>query len=265
MYQSVLKGDSGESIDLGSMRFWTYDDEKAIPVDSKNVSIVEGDVLSTTCVYDTLSKAKDTEFGLSTFDEMCLNALGAELDTDIDQNYGWAFLCEDGYMWSGELDLKTSGISIHDNRTLVEQATDCWTLAGSKVDCAPLKARLTVSTSSPAAAKCCTAKDSLCLACARGVTVSKYCADHPGELDCPPVVASTTTTKTESAIYPNGTNATTNATHPQTQQVRQTGVIFSVASIPQAQGFLGSRASPSHGRDAFIISWWWLISVMFWM
>ena len=97
MYQSVLKGDSGESIDLGSMRFWTYDDlKKAIPVDSKNVSIVEGDVLSTTCVYDTLSKAKDTEFGLSTFDEMCLNALGAELDTDIDQNYGWAFLCEDG-------------------------------------------------------------------------------------------------------------------------------------------------------------------------
>ena len=169
-------------------------------------------------------------------------------------------------MWSGELDLKTSGISIHDNRTLVEQATDCWTLAGSKVDCAPLKARLTVSTSSPAAAKCCKAKDSFVLGvCKRCNSAASIVQTTPGELDCPPVVASTTTTKNESAIYTNGTNGTTNATHPQTQQVRQTGVIFSIASIPQAQGFLGSRASPSHGRDAFIISWWWLISVMFWM
>jgi hypothetical protein len=265
MYQSVTKKDSGEVIDLGSMRFWTYDDEKAIPVDSKNVSLVEGDVLSTTCVYDTTGRSKATAFGLSTYDEMCLNALGAELDTGIDEHFGQAFNCE-GYMWSGELDAQTSGMDIHANRTLVEQATECWTLTGSGVDCVPLKAQLTVSNMTSATSNvCCLAIASSCLACKEGVSVNAYCAEHPGELDCPKAEApsvkgSPVPVAPSGGAYEDGgqggkkddnhgnkqeTSSTMNNSMTATNQTSLDGdgMTTTLWSIPQAQKFSGAGGS----------------------
>ena len=223
--------------------------KKAIPVDSKNVSLVEGDVLSTTCVYDTTGRSEATIFGLSTYDEMCLNALGAELDTEADEHYGQAFSCE-GSMWSGDLDAQTFGMDIHANRTLIEQATKCWTLTGSRVDCMPLKAQLTVINTTSTRDYCCLATTLACLACKHGLTVKAYCAKYPGKLDC----IMPETTQTNRGLAPNGSSsegggrkannsAETNKESPQSgaqsgNNNSQVGTSWS-AGIPEPQKFLG--------------------------
>ena len=133
MYQSVIKHDTGLHIDLGSMRHWNYADETAVPLDSKDLELVTGDVLFSTCVYNSMGKNKATPFGRSTFDEMCLNMVGTELDT-ADKHYGVAFSCE-GTVWSGELGDHQSALNIHAPETLLETSSDCWSKLGHGLDC----------------------------------------------------------------------------------------------------------------------------------
>ena len=133
MYQSVFKHDTGAHIDLGSMRHWTYADETAVPLDSKGLDLHAGDVLLSTCVYNTQHMSEATKFGRSTYDEMCLNMLGVELDT-ADKHHGSAFSCE-GAVWSGELGDHESALNIHASETLLATSSDCWSKIGNGLDC----------------------------------------------------------------------------------------------------------------------------------
>jgi hypothetical protein len=145
MYQSVTKAGTGEMIDLGSMRHWSYEDETVVPVDGKGVVLVAGDVLTSTCVYNTEKMSTPTDFGLSTYDEMCLNTLGVEMDTE-DKHFGFAFNCE-GHLWSGELGDTQSALNIHATETLLAKTSDCWSALGNGVDCTHQKQQLMQSPS----------------------------------------------------------------------------------------------------------------------
>ena len=140
MYQSVTKADTGEMIDLGSMRHWSYEDETVVPIDGKGVLLEAGDVLTSTCVYNTESTSKPTDFGLSTYEEMCLNTLGVEMDTE-DKHFGFAFNCE-GHLWSGELGDTQSALNIHATETLLSKTSDCWSALGNGLDCTHQKQQL---------------------------------------------------------------------------------------------------------------------------
>lgn len=145
MYQSVRKANTGDIVDLGSMRHWSYEDETIVPLDGKGVELRVGDTLSSTCVYNSESKLEATHFGLSTFEEMCLNTLGVEMDTE-DKHYGFAFNCE-GSLWSGDLGDTQSALNIHSTETLLKRATDCWSNIGNELDCTKMKERLIYSPS----------------------------------------------------------------------------------------------------------------------
>eukprot|EP00936_MAST-01D_sp_MAST-1D-sp1_P001200 g1200.t1 len=147
MYQSLIKHDTGAHIDLGSMRHWSYEDETAVPLDAKGVELVAGDVLSSTCVYNTQSMNTTTPFGRSTYDEMCLNTVGVELDTE-DKHYGTAFSCE-GAVWSGELGDHESALNIHASETLRATSSDCWTKIGNAMDCTTAHAQLVPRAAGP--------------------------------------------------------------------------------------------------------------------
>ena len=140
MYQSVVKQETGEHIDLGSMRHWNYADEIVVPLDSKNLELVAGDVLLSTCVYNTEHMSEATKFGRRTYDEMCLNNLGVELDT-ADRHYGTAFSCE-GAVWSGDLEEHQNGLNIHAPETLLTTSSDCWSKLGHGLDCTEVNTEL---------------------------------------------------------------------------------------------------------------------------
>lgn len=135
MYTTLIpKDDPNARIDLKSAPVWTYEDQSGRSLGE--VALRPGDKIQTTCVYDSTSKTKNTQFDLSTYDEMCLNnivvmvdtpsldevsALGAVADIELR-----AFRCSDtqeGDIWMGEMDSEEDANLVMDNHPLIE--TDC--------------------------------------------------------------------------------------------------------------------------------------------
>jgi len=75
--------------DLESRPFWIFDFQETIPLQfevvanensgetilEKGTEIVPGDKFQVTCVYDSTDRTENTQFDLSTYDEMCFNSL----------------------------------------------------------------------------------------------------------------------------------------------------------------------------------------------
>jgi len=87
--------------DLKSREFWHYDDQATIPMDNEytidvaadgsniansielmqGVEVKPGDKIQATCVYNSMDRTEDTEFGESTYEEMCLIGLLVTFET----------------------------------------------------------------------------------------------------------------------------------------------------------------------------------------
>lgn len=99
----------GNSTDLGSQPAWHYDDQGQQRLSAKKLTISNGDVIQSTCVFDSSARAHDTVFGRETVDEMCFTGVITEHPTHEFVNQGdqslfsgASFRCE-GPMWTGEL------------------------------------------------------------------------------------------------------------------------------------------------------------------
>jgi len=94
--------------DLQSRKFWIYDNQEIIPLELEVVrddtilrgtEIRAGDKLQSTCVYDSTYRTDPTFFYLSTYDEMCVNAIRVTFETPA-------------YLLNGEEDATAAAVDI---------------------------------------------------------------------------------------------------------------------------------------------------------
>ena len=95
-----------------------------------DITVEVGDTIQTTCVYDSRSRDKPTDFHIETVDEMCINIVMSLHDTELNadgtglkpcgfldgggsdtRDCSAAFTCE-GNMWTGQLALGEDGRDI---------------------------------------------------------------------------------------------------------------------------------------------------------
>lgn len=79
--------------DMSSKEFWIYDFQETYPFGFEDITssdgttilrgteIMPGDKIQVTCVYDATSRVKDTIFGISTYDEMCITTIVVTFET----------------------------------------------------------------------------------------------------------------------------------------------------------------------------------------
>jgi len=80
--------------DLKSAEFWIYDFQETYPMDFEDIvstdgtneilrgtEIKAGDKIQVTCVYDSTYREEPTQFGLSTYDEMCITTATITFET----------------------------------------------------------------------------------------------------------------------------------------------------------------------------------------
>merc|ERR1719327_32451 len=69
--------------DLESRPFWIYDFQETIPLDveTRGTEIRPGDKIQVSCIYDSNDRDSPTNFGLSTYDEMCITTLQVTFET----------------------------------------------------------------------------------------------------------------------------------------------------------------------------------------
>merc|ERR1712159_580631 len=69
--------------DLESRPFWIYDFQETIPLDveTRGTEIRPGDKIQVSCIYDSNYRDSPTNFGLSTYDEMCITTLQVTFET----------------------------------------------------------------------------------------------------------------------------------------------------------------------------------------
>merc|ERR1711871_488677 len=83
MYMARIR--NGEKVDIASQPLWTYDDQPLFSTLTKGFDLRPGDILQTTCVFDTtkgIGAKGPLRFGLETIDEMCLNGIMTEHTTE---------------------------------------------------------------------------------------------------------------------------------------------------------------------------------------
>ena len=75
---------------------------------TKGIKLEYGDIIQSTCVFDSTERTEPTIFGRETVDEMCFARVATEhLTAEIDRvkevsRSGSSFKCK-GSMWTGEL------------------------------------------------------------------------------------------------------------------------------------------------------------------
>jgi len=67
--------------DMTSKEFWIYDFQETYTMGDEDITIVPGDKIQATCVYDSTYREKDTRFGISTYDEMCITGVVVTFET----------------------------------------------------------------------------------------------------------------------------------------------------------------------------------------
>lgn len=108
MYQTLTR--EGVTYNLGSAFPWHYDDQVTNSLLSMNLSVQAGDVLQSTCVYQSDSRSEGTSFGKETVDEMCIIALGTLRSSTTDPPL-MAFGCR-GDAWTGQLSPGEDGLQV---------------------------------------------------------------------------------------------------------------------------------------------------------
>lgn len=113
MYQTLTR--DGVVTDLASQPIWHYDDQQVFPLLTQGYNVTTGDVLQSTCVYDTtkgVGAKEPLRFGRETIDEMCINTVVTIHSTEeADQLGVVAFACE-GNMWMGDLAPQGLGVNL---------------------------------------------------------------------------------------------------------------------------------------------------------
>eukprot|EP00747_Dinoflagellata_sp_TGD_P162185 gnl/TRDRNA2_/TRDRNA2_179508_c0_seq1.p1 gnl/TRDRNA2_/TRDRNA2_179508_c0~~gnl/TRDRNA2_/TRDRNA2_179508_c0_seq1.p1 ORF type:complete len:626 (+),score=62.05 gnl/TRDRNA2_/TRDRNA2_179508_c0_seq1:109-1986(+) len=104
MYTEFTPQASGVARDLGSDRFWHFDDQSMKNLLLENITLQTGDHIQSTCVMDSTGRETPTFIGEETIDEMCWNTLQT-----------WPAGIEgkcNGSIWFGELSDDEQGMGI---------------------------------------------------------------------------------------------------------------------------------------------------------
>merc|ERR1711904_454996 len=82
--------------DLESRPFWIYDFQETIPLDveTRGTEIRPGDKIQVSCIYDSNYRDSPTNFGLSTYDEMCITTLQVTFETPQELSFWQGALME---------------------------------------------------------------------------------------------------------------------------------------------------------------------------
>lgn len=103
MTMQLKKKGTDQFIDLSSQDVWFYDDQAQFDVDLRNITLEVGDILQTSCEYNTMGR-NTTYYDVETYDEMCLNTVSMMVDVGDYVPLWGPFICEAGpHMWDGEL------------------------------------------------------------------------------------------------------------------------------------------------------------------
>lgn len=119
MYQSLTRGNT--TWDLGSQSRWHYDDQAMFPLMSRNLTVQAGDVIQSTCIFDSQGRTEATPMGLNTWDEMCFTQVNiARPSADPIVGFGCG-----GPMWEGDLQVTEDAFHV---ATLhpIDQAENAW-------------------------------------------------------------------------------------------------------------------------------------------
>lgn len=108
MYQTLSR--NGSMIDMGSAAAWHYDDQVWHSLLSLNFSLRVGDVLQSTCVYDSTERPGPTKMGTETVDEMCIIGLSTLRHMSAETPQA-AFACQ-GKAWAGQLGAEEDGMQV---------------------------------------------------------------------------------------------------------------------------------------------------------
>ena len=79
-------------LDHGHTRY--FDDQATVPIITEELTIDEGDVLQTTCVFNSMERTTNTIFNKETVDEMCFTQINSIHSTSDFVAAGGAFSCD---------------------------------------------------------------------------------------------------------------------------------------------------------------------------
>ncbi|CAE8632370.1 unnamed protein product [Polarella glacialis] len=125
MYTQITRG--GTSYNLASMRQWNFNDQINVNLVSKGLTLQDGDVVQTTCVFNTAgtgarpNRTKAVRFGFGSYDEMCLALVGFWPGTS-------GFICTDSSapVYTGKLQEREAGLGLGKGLGLEDKATEKW-------------------------------------------------------------------------------------------------------------------------------------------
>ena len=80
MYDTLTR--EGVTRDLGSQPIWNYNDQSQRLMTTWNVTVKPGDVIQSTCVFNSTQRRRRTRFSLETTDEMCITTFSALEETN---------------------------------------------------------------------------------------------------------------------------------------------------------------------------------------
>jgi len=109
MYADRVRGN--DRLSLAVETPWYFDDQYDHVVYAKNYTVKTGDILQTSCIFDSSKREKYTMVGLETIDEMCWASFKFAKG-------GLRGRC-DGQIWTGELNDIESGVGLQSKHPLV--------------------------------------------------------------------------------------------------------------------------------------------------
>lgn len=116
MYADRVRGN--DRLSLAAETPWHFDDQYDHIIFAKNYTVKTGDMIQTTCIFDSTNRANPTKVALETIDEMCWAGFTMA-------NGGLRGKCV-GQIWTGELSDKESGVGL-ELRHPVKTADGVWT------------------------------------------------------------------------------------------------------------------------------------------
>jgi len=99
VHATLTRGGAAET--MWSTGSWNHSDRAVVPLLGRHLTIRAGDVLQTTCVFDSTSRERRTRFGLEADDEVCKVGLATTRPAASEAQHP-PFRC-DGSVWAGAL------------------------------------------------------------------------------------------------------------------------------------------------------------------
>jgi len=140
--RDVEAGPAIVTTDLESREFWLYDFQENIPFPYETIrgdevmrgyEIKPGDKIQATCVYNSSYRKENTQFSLSTYDEMCITNVHVTFETpasllngDISENLGQLDVGMELQLMSFRCDIEEETDAYSGTLTTDEDARDIW-------------------------------------------------------------------------------------------------------------------------------------------